>query len=614
MAFRFQHCLSGSVYIFIFLFFFSFTYGKAQNKNYQIEDLYYYQDVSGIQDLNDIINNQFQPASSFPSETIQNGDVYWISFRITGKSNPQTPVVLEFKNWAYVYLYKNDKESQKTGFLVPFKDRDFPFLNKSYIEVTPSADSQLLYAKVVASSNYVEFLEDLSIDITSQTEIYSQFRENHYVRVFNNGFLLCLLIFLLFLYFLIKDPSFLYCSFYVAFSIYTNLNNSGEIVEILSFIDVFPRYVALMDIWVTAGTMISAIITIFYILDFDTNFPKEKQAFNILMIIYFIISAIAVFIPNKVYMVMVMYASLLPGVLGIFYITYHAIKRKIKYATIFTIANVPFIIGAVYYILNEVGIELPFGRTDHFMILGTFIQSFLFAMIFSLRFNTLVKQNEEKQKEIIQKYLESELLSEKWKAASMKAETLEAEKAISQYELLKNQISPHFLFNSLSALTQIVYENKERAANFIHELANVYRYILDNRNQSVISLEDELAGLQSYLYLIKMRFPDSFQVHISLSEENKNTLVPPLILQMLIENAIKHNIASASEPLIIKIFTEEDYLVIFNNLKERKQPAIGTKVGINNIKSRFKVHTDKEVKVVKTQDFFEVRLPILNYD
>ena len=582
----------------------------------QIQDLSFYRDLDGTMQVSDLQHVSFSSISDFDGHHFGHHEVYWVRFELHSNGPVMDSLLIEFFGWADVRLYtvgRDDPFVGQSGYLMPYVARDFPFLNRSLIRGLATSDGTTYYARLTASLNHVTFVDAINIGLTTELALYEQYRKDHYLRVFNNGFLLCLMVFLLFLFFLIKDLSFFFCSIYMALSIYTNYNNSGEIVEVMSFFESFPQYIALLDAWVSAGTMVVAVVTIYYVLDFDTNFLKEKKVFNIMLYIFLAAALSAVFITQRVYVVQFIYALMLLSVIGIFYITYFAISRKVKYSLMFSIANVPFILGAVYYLLYEIGVTLPFGQTDQFMIMGTFVQSFLFAMIFSLKFSTLVKQNDEKQKQIILKLQESQVLSRKWKEATVKAETLEKEKAISQYEVLKNQVSPHFLFNSLSVLTQIVYDNQEKAATFIHELASVYRYILGNRNRNSVSLQEELDCLHSYIFLIKIRFPDAFELQISLTDEELQSLVPPLVLQMLIENAIKHNVVDAESPLKITLYTKDELLFVRNNLNLRSQPALGTKVGINNIKSRYRVLAEKEVLVQTSIEYFEVGLPLI-YD
>lgn len=197
-----------------------------------------------------------------------------------------------------------------------------------------------------------------------------------------------------------------------------------------------------------------------------------------------------------------------------------------------------------------------------------------------------------------------------WQQERIEREKYEKESIAAKYESLKNQVNPHFLFNSLNALTNLVYEDQDKAAKFIKQLSEVYRYVLDTRDKEVVTIEEELKFLKSYIYLQQIRFGDKLKFDNSL--ENTPACVAPLALQMLIENAVKHNIISGDEPLNIKLYHEDDFIVVENNLQ--KKSALGESsagVGLENIRKRYALLTDREVGVIQNNNFFKVRLPVL---
>ncbi|MEL6558009.1 MAG: histidine kinase [Bacteroidota bacterium] len=197
-----------------------------------------------------------------------------------------------------------------------------------------------------------------------------------------------------------------------------------------------------------------------------------------------------------------------------------------------------------------------------------------------------------------------------WRQNSIDYERLKTEQIATQYDSLKNQVNPHFLFNSLNALTSLVYDDQDKAVEFIRKLSKVYRYVLDTKDKEVVEITEELKFLESYLYLQKIRFEENLNFKIDISEEAKSMYIIPISLQMLMENAIKHNIVSQSKPLFVSVTQEDDYLVIANNLQEKLHKD-STGIGLSNIKARFDYLTKKEVIVNKTDDRFEVRLPLI---
>lgn len=191
----------------------------------------------------------------------------------------------------------------------------------------------------------------------------------------------------------------------------------------------------------------------------------------------------------------------------------------------------------------------------------------------------------------------------------------------SQLEGLRNQVNPHFLFNSLNTLVYLIPENSEKAVSFVRQLSKVYRYVLESRDANLIPLADELEFLQAYIFLQKERFGENFQVKIEqnlLQDQppiNQQTNQPvhqivPLSLQMLFENAIKHNIISREKPLLVEVFCRDGSLVVRNNLQLKNQVSDSTGVGLANIRERYRMLVGKEVFVEATADFFSVALPV----
>lgn len=199
----------------------------------------------------------------------------------------------------------------------------------------------------------------------------------------------------------------------------------------------------------------------------------------------------------------------------------------------------------------------------------------------------------------------------KYREAEIEREKLQRINLQSQLDTLKNQVNPHFLFNSLNTLTSLIPEDPELAVEFVQKLSTSYRNILTFRDEKLISLEKELNALDSYIFLLKMRFQNKIIVENNIPTSLNGHLIIPLSLQMLIENAVKHNIVSAKKPLIIKLAAVDNYLIISNNKQIKLQVHNSTKVGLENIKSRYKLVNDTEVRVIETEDIFQVELPLI---
>jgi sensor histidine kinase YesM len=193
--------------------------------------------------------------------------------------------------------------------------------------------------------------------------------------------------------------------------------------------------------------------------------------------------------------------------------------------------------------------------------------------------------------------------------AAWDAENLKKESVIAKYESLKNQVSPHFLFNSFNALTNLVYEDQDKAAKFIKQLSEVYRYVLDTRDREVVPLQAERKFLDSYLFLQQIRFGEKLKLDVQLADAS--CLVAPLVLQMLVENAIKHNVIAEESPLTILIYMQDGFIVVENNLQRRQiSTADSPGVGLDNIVKRYAFLSDTPVEIIADKKFI-VKLPVI---
>jgi len=199
-----------------------------------------------------------------------------------------------------------------------------------------------------------------------------------------------------------------------------------------------------------------------------------------------------------------------------------------------------------------------------------------------------------------------------WKRSLVEIEKYKTENLQAQLQNLKDQLNPHFLFNNLSVLSSLVYIDQDKAVGFINQLSKVYRYLLDNRNCELVTLDSELTFIQSYTYLIQIRFDKNISFDIDLPKEKMHLMLPPLSLQMLIENAIKHNEISNEMPLRILVKMSGDMLEVSNNLQLRTTTEPSSKTGLQNIKDRYKFFTTQEVEVIETTHSFIVKIPLLS--
>ena len=183
---------------------------------------------------------------------------------------------------------------------------------------------------------------------------------------------------------------------------------------------------------------------------------------------------------------------------------------------------------------------------------------------------------------------------------------------VTQKKTLQDLVSPHFLFNSLNTAASITSENPDEAVEFVKKLSDLYEFILKNNENQLIELSEELEIVEKYGFLIQTRFGDFFFVHIKIPKEYYNTLIPPLTLQNLVENALKHNSVTRKKPLTLTIEIKEGYIIVENNINPKKTlKNESTKLGLNYIKSQFQQFSSNKIRVIQNQKLFRVEIPLI---
>lgn len=198
-----------------------------------------------------------------------------------------------------------------------------------------------------------------------------------------------------------------------------------------------------------------------------------------------------------------------------------------------------------------------------------------------------------------------------WKTSVLNAERLKTEMLAYKYEVLRNQINPHFLFNSFNVLSDLVYEDQDMAVKFIQKLSMLFRYVLESREKELVPLKEEIDFVDSFAYLLQTRF----EVKLKITREFEpapGEMIVPVSIQMLIENAVKHNEVSAAFPLTITISKHDDAVVITNSLKHKSADSESTNVGLNNLEQQFSYFTNRPVRIEKNEQKFAVHLPIIH--
>lgn len=246
-------------------------------------------------------------------------------------------------------------------------------------------------------------------------------------------------------------------------------------------------------------------------------------------------------------------------------------------------------------------VVIPLVYIDSYIHDGTFKELFTLNLLISLGITLFVTS-----------IYNSYFLFRNLKSSIAEQERLEKANAQSQLEILKNQIKPHFLFNSLNTLASIIPEEPDQSVQYVESLAKVYRYILEIKDKKIIPLAEEMKCIDAYIFMLQKRFGDNLTVHINEKGLKENHHIVPLSLQLLIENAMKHNVVSNKKPLRIEIYKgENENLLISNNLQRKNDVSESTGIGLENINKRYKIISDRSIDIIITEKKFTVSLPLI---
>ncbi len=257
-------------------------------------------------------------------------------------------------------------------------------------------------------------------------------------------------------------------------------------------------------------------------------------------------------------------------------------------ATVITLIGLFFLRLFTYFVYGGTSVEafLERERFEYYQF-GLWITLVIIGVFHVIYFYNRYQQNKLKEQKVI------------------------AGTASAKFDALKNQLDPHFLFNSLNVLTSLIEENPNQAQKFTTSLSKVYRYVLEQKNKELVTVDEELQFAKTYMSLLKMRFEDSIIFTMPERSINPESRVVPLSLQLLLENAVKHNMVTSSKPLNIRIYEDGGSLVVENNLQPKQIVKKSSGVGLNNIMQRYKLLTKKEVDINKQANSFAVAIPML---
>ncbi|PKB17864.1 2TM domain-containing protein [Flavobacterium sp. 5] len=268
---------------------------------------------------------------------------------------------------------------------------------------------------------------------------------------------------------------------------------------------------------------------------------------------------------------------------------------RVYYGILVTVLyTVPAVLG-IDYVIFVIVQDLPLGN----FFSERMIWVHLFYIILSLGVST---------------FMQARSFMVQWKQASKSEVTQQriiAGTANAKFETLKNQIDPHFLFNSLNVLSSLIEENPDNAQRFTTSLSKIYRYVLEQKDKELVSVEDELSFAKTYMNLLKMRFENSLFYELPATNGIPDAKVVPLSLQLLLENTVKHNVVSEQRPLHIRIFVDGDYLAIQNNFQKKEVIQSRQGVGLQNIVDRYGIITNRKVLIEENEQSFTVKIPIL---
>ena len=257
----------------------------------------------------------------------------------------------------------------------------------------------------------------------------------------------------------------------------------------------------------------------------------------------------------------------------------------------------------VLFLIMTPSILLIFFLYDTFHILGYQLQPAHLLKGFVVGFSVNL---------IFETLYEADYVLSKYKESRTEKETMQQLSVAEEYDNLKNQVNPHFLFNCFNTLSSLISLDKEKAEMFLNELSKVYRYLLRNNEESVSSVESEIKFIESYFQLLQTRHGDAVQLNLQTDKEYNVYMLPSLTLQLLVENAVKHNSLSKSKPLVIDIFTTAGKkLVVSNNLQRKTVKVPSNKIGLENIRSKYELLQESGFQVIEDAKNFTVVLPLI---
>ncbi|WNJ17287.1 histidine kinase [Pontibacter sp. G13] len=202
----------------------------------------------------------------------------------------------------------------------------------------------------------------------------------------------------------------------------------------------------------------------------------------------------------------------------------------------------------------------------------------------------------------------------KWKQSMLLSEKLKQENIQSRLESLRSHVDPHFLFNSLNILSSLIDKDADAAQDFLSSFSEVYRYVLKNKQEELVPLSRELQFIDAYVFMLRQRFRDQMQIEMDIPPAANRKMIPPMAVQMLVENAIKHNKASDKQPLLIRMYVEDGYLIVQNTYRPLAKKPAGANSGLDNLRKRYGYLSSRDIEILPIEDYFTVKIPLLEIE
>ena len=266
----------------------------------------------------------------------------------------------------------------------------------------------------------------------------------------------------------------------------------------------------------------------------------------------------------------------------------HLNLKRIFIQVVLTFGVVTFNANSIFFMMNRL-----FGLViDSEIRTVAYVVFFFIAVVYNLVYFGTIYFNE-------------------WKDNLVRNERLQRQEAEVRYDALRNQLNPHFLFNALSSLNSLIFENQQLASDFLQQLSKMFRYTLLHKNNETVAIKTEIDFIDHFVFLIQTRFAENVKFQINIAEEDLEKGIVPVTLQVLVENALKHNVISKDSPLSIRIFTDGNYLTIANSLNKKINVETSNKIGLTNLKTLYGFLTEQPVITEERSNEFVVKIPLL---